>query len=128
MAETKAVKWLTFSVKWGSIVSLCNCPRVSSVVPRPSLAPFFDRLQYAKTEGQGLGESCHTICGAHLLCVSGTLSCLVMGWEFETRDHAMTGKGTPPKTSVVFEHISQKAITCFAITAPPIQAVNAPSI
>ena len=26
-----------------------------SLVPRPSPAPVFDRLQYAKTEGEGLG-------------------------------------------------------------------------
>ena len=26
----------------------------SSLVPRPSPAPVFDRLQYAKTEGEGL--------------------------------------------------------------------------
>ena len=26
----------------------------TSLVPRPSLAPVFDRLQYAKTEGEGL--------------------------------------------------------------------------
>ena len=27
-----------------------------SLVPRPSLAPVFDRLQYAKTEGEGLAN------------------------------------------------------------------------
>ena len=27
---------------------------VTSLVPRPSPAPVFDRLQYAKTEGEGL--------------------------------------------------------------------------
>ena len=27
---------------------------MASLVPRPSLAPVFDRLQYAKTEGEGL--------------------------------------------------------------------------
>ena len=34
----------------------------SSLVPRPSPAPVFDRLQYAKTEPEGLpGESYHVI-------------------------------------------------------------------
>jgi len=28
----------------------------SSLVPRPSTPPVFDRLQYAKTEGEGLGN------------------------------------------------------------------------
>jgi len=28
----------------------------SSLVPRPSTPPVFDRLQYAKTDGEGLGE------------------------------------------------------------------------
>ena len=28
--------------------------RATSLVPRPSPAPVFDRLQYAKTEGEGL--------------------------------------------------------------------------
>ena len=30
----------------------CQCS--ASLVPRPSLAPVFDRLQYAKTEPEGL--------------------------------------------------------------------------
>ena len=29
---------------------------ISSLVPRPSTPPVFDRLQYAKTEGEGLGN------------------------------------------------------------------------
>jgi len=28
----------------------------ASLVPRPSTPPVFDRLQYAKTEGEGLGN------------------------------------------------------------------------
>ena len=28
----------------------------SSLVPRPSTPPAFDRIQYAKTEGEGLGN------------------------------------------------------------------------
>ena len=33
-------------------VYVCVC--VHSLVPRPSPAPVYDRLQYAKTEGEGL--------------------------------------------------------------------------
>ena len=29
---------------------------VDSLVPRPSMPPVFDRLQYAKMEGEGLGN------------------------------------------------------------------------
>ena len=34
---------------------LCQ-PRGSSLVPRPFPPPVFDRILYAKTEGEGLGE------------------------------------------------------------------------
>jgi len=30
--------------------------KVLSLIPRPSTPPVFDRLQYAKTEGEGLGN------------------------------------------------------------------------
>ena len=32
------------------------CGDMGSLVPRPSTPPVFDRLQYAKTEGEGLGN------------------------------------------------------------------------
>ena len=32
----------------------CHYSNLLSLVPRPSPAPVFDRLQYAKTEGEGL--------------------------------------------------------------------------
>ena len=37
---------------WQSRVEIEDC----SLVPRPFLPPVFDRLQYAKTEGEGLGD------------------------------------------------------------------------
>ena len=38
-----------------------------SLVPRPSTPPAFDRFQYAKTEGEGLGESSHVIRGTTVI-------------------------------------------------------------
>ena len=32
----------------------CAWGEITSLIPRPSLPPVFDRLQYAKTEGEGL--------------------------------------------------------------------------
>ena len=55
-------------IMWRSLISninnLLHCNhgnhtfRKRSLVPRPFSAPVFDHLQYAKTEGEGLGESC----------------------------------------------------------------------
>ena len=79
--------WL--SLLSGVVVSLCSCPRVglSSVVPRPSLAPVFDCLQYAKAKGQGLvnlatqsvAHICY-VCLAHCLVLSrvGSLKPVIM--------------------------------------------------
>ena len=37
-------------------IFLCSQVHGTSLVPRPSTPPVFDRLQYAKTEGEGLGN------------------------------------------------------------------------
>ena len=43
--------------------AVCYIVQMTSLVPRPSIPPAFDRFQYAKTEGGGLGESSHVIRG-----------------------------------------------------------------
>ena len=42
----------------------------TSLVPRPSIPPVCDCLQYAKTEGEGArpGESSHVIHGMNVIC------------------------------------------------------------
>jgi len=60
---------------------------VRSLVPRPSTPPVFDRLQYAKTEGEGRGGSTGSRTGCNLriwrmapwhgrCCMIAFLSCL----------------------------------------------------
>ena len=44
---------LSINDKW-KITKVIKSEGGSSLVPRPSPAPVFDRLQYAKTEGEGL--------------------------------------------------------------------------
>jgi len=38
------------------VIMWCNVPCLPSRAPRPSTAPVFDCLQYAKAEGEGLGN------------------------------------------------------------------------
>ena len=50
--------------------------RGSSLVPRPSPAPVFDRLQYAKTEAEGGGCSVFACTSLDNHIVSHTVTCM----------------------------------------------------